>query len=404
MNKRHVYFSIGLIVAGAIVWSILNWAEEGKTGDIALVDSAIAQTTSEIENSNDQIYSSRVTAITQAVEKTEKAVVSINVMAVEKYLRHSPYNRQDPLWRMMFPELFRDQIVERQVESIGSGFIISSDGLVVSNAHVVQNAREIVITMSDGEARKAKIIGMDEVSDVALLKIEGDKFPFIEMGNSENVIIGEWAIAMGNPFGLFAINNKPTVTVGVISAKDRDFGYLEDANKVYQDMLQTDAAINSGNSGGPLIDALGRVIGMNTFIYTGNSNSQGFVGIGFAIPINRVKKIVDELQTDGQVNRHFFTGIEYKEISTYWAKRLNIGDKPLVVITYVENKSPAAIAGAKTGDVILNVNGKDIAIEKDIIAAVYEADLKVGDQMVLTLRRDGKKIKVKFKLIAMEKK
>ena len=400
--KRNVgFFLIGLIGASVLVWSVLNWVSGDDTSSIEVVDKVIAQDTGNIESVNAKINVGRQNAITQAVAKTELAVVSINVMAYEKVVRRSPFDRQDPFWRFMFPELFRDQIIEREVQSIGSGFIISPDGLILTNAHVVENAREIIVTMSDGANLKASMKGIDAISDVALLKIDGNNFPHIEMGNSDDVMIGEWAIAMGNPFGLFAINNKPTVTVGVISAKDRDFGYLAEANRVYQDMLQTDAAINSGNSGGPLINAMGHAIGMNTFIYTGNSGSQGFVGIGFALPINRIKEIITQLQTEGQVNRHFYTGIEYREISAYWAQRLRLGNKPMIVITYVEPNSLALRAGAKVGDIILGVNGKTITSEKDIIAAIYETDLKVGDDMILTISREEENFEIKFKLIAL---
>jgi serine protease Do len=254
--------------------------------------------------------------------------------------------------------------------------------------------------MQDGEGLKAEEIGVDELSDVALLKIPGDNHPFIPLGDSDDIIIGEWAIAMGNPFGLFAINNKPTVTVGVVSARDRDFGYFANENKVYQDMIQTDAAINTGNSGGPLLNAAGQVIGMNTFIYTGNNRNQGFVGIGFAIPINRIKEIVSQLERDGEVKRSFYTGIEYRQISAYYAQRLNLGDQPMVVITYVEAKTPAAEAGVKAGDVILVLNGKTINSERDLIAAIYEADLQVGDEMELEIKRDGERLRKRFKLLA----
>jgi serine protease Do len=387
-------------MAAIAMWSLLDLLHPEEATSLPFVDSVLAQSSGETMELSAAITTSRQNAITRAVERTEKAVVSINVMMVEKFVRRSPFGRQDPLWRMMFPELFNDQIIEREVQNVGSCFIISRDGLILTNAHVIKNAREIIVTMQDGEGLKAEEIGVDELSDVALLKIPGDNHPFIPLGDSDDIIIGEWAIAMGNPFGLFAINNKPTVTVGVVSARDRDFGYFANENKVYQDMIQTDAAINTGNSGGPLLNAAGQVIGMNTFIYTGNNRNQGFVGIGFAIPINRIKEIVSQLERDGEVKRSFYTGIEYRQISAYYAQRLNLGDQPMVVITYVEAKTPAAEAGVKAGDVILVLNGKTINSERDLIAAIYEADLQVGDEMELEIKRDGERLRKRFKLLA----
>jgi serine protease Do len=401
MRKNYIFFIFGFIVASFLMWVGIGGINNGHFAEIAFTDTVHAAVNGDRQVVNETITSSRQTAITKAVSLTESAIVSINVMAVEKLVQRNPFYRQDPLWQYMFPELFKNRTVEREFESLGSGFIISADGLVLTNEHVVHNAKEIVVTMSDGETYKAELLGVDPVYDVALLQLEGDNFPYLVLGDSDEMLIGEWVIAMGNPFGLFAINNKPTVTVGVVSAMDRDFGYLPDANKVYQDMIQTDAAINSGNSGGPLINATGEVIGMNTFIYTGDSRSQGFVGIGFAIPINRIKSIVEMLQNEGKVDRHFYTGIEYREISAYWARRLNLGTKPLVVITMVQTNSPADKAGVKTGDVIYEVEDKTITNENDIIAAILEANLKVGDVMKIKVLRNKQEIPLQIQLVSL---
>jgi serine protease Do len=401
MRKNYIFFIFGFIVASFLMWVGIGGINNGHFAEIAFTDTVHAAVNDDRQVVNETITSSRQTAITKAVSLTESAIVSINVMAVEKLVQRNPFYRQDPLWQYMFPELFKNRTVEREFESLGSGFIISADGLVLTNEHVVHNAKEIVVTMSDGETYKAELLGVDPVYDVALLQLEGDNFPYLVLGDSDEMLIGEWVIAMGNPFGLFAINNKPTVTVGVVSAMDRDFGYLPDANKVYQDMIQTDAAINSGNSGGPLINATGEVIGINTFIYTGDSRSQGFVGIGFAIPINRIKSIVEMLQNEGKVDRHFYTGIEYREISAYWARRLNLGTKPLVVITMVQTNSPADKAGVKTGDVIYEVEDKTITNENDIIAAILEANLKVGDVMKIKVLRNKQEIPLQIQLVSL---
>jgi len=214
------------------------------------------------------------------------------VTQMQEYRRRSPFSTRDPVLREFFPELFKDYRYQQEVSSLGSGFIISSDGYILTNEHVVENATEIIITMTGGEKAEAQIIGTDPKSDVALLKIDLNSLQHVKLGNSDEVILGEWAIAAGNPFGLFEINNKATVTVGVISALNRDFGEM--VGRIYQDMIQTDASINHGNSGGPLCNALGEVIGMNAFIYI--DKAEGSVGIGFAIPINRIKNLLEDLK------------------------------------------------------------------------------------------------------------
>ena len=162
--------------------------------------------------------------------------------------------------------LWRPRVYNREINGLGSGAIISSDGYIITNDHVAGNAAEVIITMTDGTHYDAKIIGTDMVSDVCILKIEGEEYFHVQFGDSDDILIGEWAIALGNPFGLFDINDKPTVTVGVVSSVGMNLG--ENSGRYYMDMIQTDAAINSGNSGGPLVNVLGELIGMNTLIYT----------------------------------------------------------------------------------------------------------------------------------------
>ena len=219
------------------------------------------------------ITASRETAITRAIEKVGPAVASINV---EQHVSSVSF---DPFFGFIYPrEIY-------PMKSSGSGVVISPDGFVMTNYHVIENADKISVTLSGGAEYEAEIVGSDITSDLALLKLDGSEFPYAQLGNSQDLLIGEWVIALGNPFQLFSISNKPSASVGIISATNMDFGRLK-SGKVFQDMIQTDAAINHGNSGGPLVNALGEVIGINTFIYTGSDYAQGSVGIGFAIPIN----------------------------------------------------------------------------------------------------------------------
>ena len=346
---------------------------------------------------NDSIYNQRRTLITKTVANVSKAVVGINVVQLKKYVKRSPFGFNDSFWRQFAPELFKNREVWQKVHSLGSGFIISENGYVVTNEHVVEDAAEIVVTTTDGEKRKAELIGIDKISDIALLKIDGNDFPFIKFGDSDEILIGEWSIAFGNPFGLFELNDKPTVTVGVISAVDRDWGKLDNTGRVYQDMLQTDAAINHGNSGGPLVNAMGECMGMNTFIYTGNSRSDGFIGIGFAIPANRIKDIVEQLKNSGSVDRDYWTGIEIKQIDALTAKALGL-NKNGVLIIKVDKNSPAEKAGIGQDDIIVAIEGKAIASFKDARNILTNLGLKVGDILNLTIWRDGKQKEVKIYL------
>ena len=206
--------------------------------------------------SADKISDSRHNAITRAIEKIGPTVASINVIQDVVV----PFGG-DPWFNYFFPEMFYHK---RKARSSGSGVVISPDGYVITNSHVVENASEVFVSLQGGKEFSAEIIGIDHISDVALLKLDGRDFQYASLANSDNLIIGEWVIALGNPLGLFEINNQPTATVGIISAVEMNFGEMK-GGQVYKDMIQTDAAINMGNSGGPLVNSEGKVIGINTF-------------------------------------------------------------------------------------------------------------------------------------------
>jgi len=340
---------------------------------------------------NDEISNSRQNAITYAVAEMSAAVCGINVTQFREARRGPNYD--DPFFRFFFPEF----IPRKAVKSLGSGFLISADGFVLTNEHVVHNASEIVVTMSDGSTADASVVGTDYITDVALLKIEGDNYPYIRLGDSDNVIIGEWVIALGNPFGLFQINAKPTVTVGVVSAVDRDFGRQRN-DRVYQDMIQTDAAINQGNSGGPLANSLAEVIGMNTFIYTGGNYNTGSIGLGFAIPSNRIKRVLSDLKKYGEVNRRWTSGLVVEEIPPMVARYFRLKSADGVIVTSVEKGSPAAVAGLEVGDIISEVNGQRIRDENDIWRVIDDSDLRGGDELRLTILRNRKTFNFSMRL------
>jgi len=338
----------------------------------------LASATASLQN---DIATSRQNAITRAVAEVSPAVVGINVTQIREYLPSSPLFR-DPFFRQFLPDLRYQEMVK----GLGSGFIISADGYIVTNQHVIENAKEILVTLVGGEEYQAEVAGADFISDIALLKIKGSDFPSITFGDSDDIIIGEWVIALGNPFGLFDVNSKPTVTVGVISATDQDFG-RQSNDRVYEDMIQTDAAINGGNSGGPLVNSLGEVIGVNTWIISGSETRSASIGLGFAIPINSVKRILQELQKSGQVDRSFWTGIHYDQLTRTIARFLGLESGQGVIVSDIDKYSPADKAGLMVGDVITEINGKEISNFGDVKNIIDNLDLKPGDNMVLKIFR-----------------
>ena len=329
---------------------------------------------------NNNIAFSRQTAITRAVEKVGPAVVGINVTQ-GYYTRRSPFI-DDPFLRYFF----RESPQYQRVKSLGSGFIISKNGYILTNQHVVKDAIQIYVTVAGGKQYPATKIGEDYTTDVAVLKIDAEDLLTVKLGDSDDVIIGEWAIALGNPFGLFDVSQNATVTVGVISAKDQDFG-KQDNDRIFDDMVQTDAAINSGNSGGPLVNSVGEVIGINTWIISGSETVSANIGLGFAIPINRVKRILDDLINYGHVDRSYWTGIRYDNLTPGVAKYLDLKTAYGVIITDIEKKSPAEKAGLNIYDVILSINGNEIVATQDVEQLINSIDLKPGDVLEIRVYR-----------------
>ncbi len=335
---------------------------------------------------NGDVSNSRRNAITRTVAMASPAVVGINVTEVRQYRQFSPWGN-DPFFR----QFFGDQVYTQKVQGLGSGFIISADGYILTNDHVAGNAKEITVTLTNAEKYNAKLIGTDQISDIALLKIEAKNLPFIKLGNSDEVITGEWVIAFGNPFGLFDISDKPTVTVGVVSATGMNLRAQE--GRVYKGMIQTDASINSGNSGGPLLNSVGEVIGVNSVIYTPN---QGSIGLGFAIPINRVKTIVAELKRSGKIDREWSTGLEIQTVDLRVAKYFGLDKAEGVIISDVKRGSPGDRAGFRVGDIIVEANGEKVMDEPTLSSIVN--DLRVGDFVKVKVMRDRKSMELRLKL------
>ncbi len=329
------------------------------------------------------ISASRENALTRAIARTRDAVVGINVLQVKEV--RNPLLPSDPMVWWMFDERLLPRTIKKQVHNLGSGFIITSDGYIVTNQHVVQDAAEIVVSTTDANKYNATVVGTDPLLDMALLKIDAVNLPVIPLGDSENSIVGEWVVAIGNPYGLFDINEQPSVSVGVVSALHRDFESKID-DRLYTDMIQTDAAINHGNSGGPLVNADGVAVGMNTLIF---SESGGSVGVGFAIPAHRILAAIDDLRGGG-VNREFWLGIRAANLSSVRARISGLESTKGVVITQVESGSPAASAGLRVEDIILAINN-DIVANKDEAGKYFKGkDLRVGDQIQMRVCRRGR--------------
>ena len=335
----------------------------------------------------DDISSTRRNAIVKAAQKVGPAVVSISVIQT-RIVRESPLLSPfgDDLFEEFWGRFFRPREYKQKVYSLGSGVIISENGYILTNEHVIRGAEELKVTLTTGEEYTGKIVGQDVASDLAVLKIDVKDLPFAGLGDSEDLIIGEWAIALGNPFGYLLDDPNPTVTVGVISAVNRDIKRNGDEKRVYRGMIQTDASINMGNSGGPLVNARGQVIGINTFIF---STSRGSEGIGFAIPINRAKGILDDLIEHGEVTRAWI-GLKVQSLTPLLASSLDLDNVQGVIISEVYQESPAHEAGLKRGDVIIRVGNqriRDVSDWEDFTTLA-----RVGKPLnIISIQKEGQK-------------
>ncbi len=269
------------------------------------------------------------------------------------------------------PERSQPQPDEGQPRGVGSGFILTSDGFVMTNAHVVEGADEVIVTLTDKREFKARIIGTDKRSDVAVVKIEATGLPAVKIGDSNRLRVGEWVMAIGSPFGL-----ESSVTAGIVSAKQRDTGD-------YLSFIQTDVAINPGNSGGPLINMRGEVVGINSQIY---SRSGGYQGISFAIPIDEAARVADQLRSSGRVTRGRI-GVQIDQVSKEIAESIGLGKPQGALVRGVESGAPADKAGIEAGDIITKFDGKQIEKSSDLPRLV--GNVKPGTKSVVTVFRRG---------------
>jgi serine protease Do len=318
---------------------------------------------------SDVVAGSRHSAISAAAARVAPTVVSVNVV-----------RRERALPRTVFDLFFLPPGSERVVQGLGSGFIVTGDGMIITNQHVVTGADSIVVTLRDGRNFPARLLGEDARTDVAVVKIEGADFPVAQIGRTRDLAIGDWVVAIGNPYGFLLGNSEPSVTAGVVSALRRSIVPSAGQPGLYVDMIQTDAAINPGNSGGPLVNAVGEVVGVNSFIL---SESGGNVGLGFAIPIERAMRVARDLRSFGRVRRGW-TGVQIAEPganSDNWRRQAG------VVVQHVAPGSPANQVGITEGDTVIRVGSRPIRNFLDWEAALL--DLGVGDTLHVALRHGG---------------
>jgi serine protease Do len=302
------------------------------------------------------------------VARNQAAVVGITVAGEMKVAN----DNDDP-----FSQFFRRMPAPRGhqlTHAQGSGFVITKDGVIFTNAHVVDGAKEVMVKLSDHREFKAKVLGSDKTSDIAVIKIEAHDLPVVHLGNSDKLSVGDYVLAIGQPFGL-----EETATAGIVSAKGRSL-----PGDGYVPFIQTDAAVNPGNSGGPLFDSDGTVVGINAQIY---SNSGGYQGVSFAIPINVAVQVKDQIVKTGKV-AHARLGVEIQPLNQSLANSFNLKTPNGALVAKVETDSAAAHAGIKVGDVILKFNGETIVDAGQLSARVGMA--KPGDQISLEIWRDGK--------------
>ncbi|MGL6344016.1 MAG: HhoA/HhoB/HtrA family serine endopeptidase [Waterburya sp.] len=325
--------------------------------------------------------------VSQVVQNVGNSVVRID--ASRTVSTNTSPMMNDPFFRQFFGDQIPNTPNQQVQRGFGSGFIVSSDGLILTNAHVVDGSDQVNVTLKDGRTLEGKVMGSDSLTDVAVIKINAENLPAVTFADSEQLQPGEWAIAIGNPLGL-----DNTVTTGIVSATGRSSAQVGVADKRVS-FIQTDAAINPGNSGGPLLNAQGEVIGMNTAII---QNAQG---IGFAIPINTAQNIAEDLIAKGKAD-HPFLGIQMAEITPELKQQLKnqmnldvSADKGILIVDVVPN-SPADNAGLKSGDIIKKIAGESVKTPNEVQQSVEKTE--IGNQLALNLQRDDKRLDMNVKV------
>ena len=354
--------------AGALTWTTLHAKENAKPAPVKLT-----------VNEKPVSRETGVTSFAPVVKKVTPSVVKVYVTATVKNVSQQLPDEfsSNPFFRRFFGDEFNGQFRNMPApkqHGLGSGVIVSKDGYLLTNNHVVDNADEVKVALNDGREFTAKVVGKDPKSDIAVVKIEARDLPAIELADSDKLEVGDVVLAIGNPFGV-----GQTVTSGIVSATGRGSLGLD-----YEDMIQTDAAINPGNSGGALVDAEGRLIGINTAIL---SRSGGNQGIGFAVPVNLARSVMESLVKEGRVVRGFM-GVNIQDLTPALAKEFEVKDAKGVIVAGITPKSPAEKAGLRDGDIITQFDGKTVRDSRHLKLQV--AQTRPGTSVPVTVLRDGK--------------
>ncbi len=322
---------------------------------------------------------------TKLVEENNASIVNISTTREGNLPKNHPQLENDEL-NKFFERFFGDKLPnaprQRNTQSLGSGFIYSSDGYIVTNHHVIKNAKKIIVKLNNKTELTAKVVGSDEQSDIALLKVKAKNLQPVKIGNSEDIKVGQWVLAIGSPFGF-----ESTVTAGIVSAKGRSL-----PNGNYVPFIQTDVAINPGNSGGPLFDLSGKVVGVNAQIFT---RSGGFMGLSFAIPIHVAEDVINQLKKNGKVVRGWL-GVYIQEVTDNLAKSFGMKKPMGALISKIIPDGPAEKSDLKVGDIILEFNNKKILNSSDLPPIVGSS--KVGKRVDVKVLRSGKEMTIKFKV------
>ena len=336
-----------------------------QSANDSLIPPASAQRAAE----NAALSTSRRTAVVDAASRLSSAVVSITVSSRRRVIERSPWDF-----------FFIPRETEQLVPSSGTGFIVKSDGVIITNQHVVAGAESITVTLPDGTDLPGTLVGEDPTTDIAVVRVDRRNLDVVALGRSTDLMIGEWVVALGNPYAFLLGNSEPSVTAGVVSATHRNILPNDEQPGLYLDMIQTDAAINPGNSGGPLANALGEVVAVNSSIFTGGGGSSGSIGLGFAIPIERAMRVADEILRTGRVQRAW-TGLEVAGPSAMQDWKSQGG----VTVTRVAANGPAARGGITEGTILVEASGRRLRNYLDWEAV--KLDLHVGDKVTVRIKR-----------------
>jgi serine protease Do len=395
MKRKLLFFGLTLflgVIIGITLVARLDVFTHAQGQNIKQESSTSAGTLTEKPNLED--------AVINVANTVGKAVVSISTEHTAKipgprvfrfnypFGGESPFGQDEP-FRRFFDDYF-GEMPDREFKQIGlgSGVIIDPKGYVLTNEHVIAEADKITVTFSDGREFKAEVKGRDSRSDLAVIKINADNLPAAKLGDSDSLKIGQWVVAIGNPFGFALENPEPTVTAGVISAMHRSLGTSIARAKDYNDLIQTDAAINPGNSGGPMVNLKGEVVGINVAIF---STTGGYQGIGFAVPINKAKRILSRL-IEGKKISYGWLGITVQDLNEDLSKYFGLKDKNGVLVVKILQDSPAQKAGIKASDIIKQIDDKPVNNVRDVLVIVGSAES--GRKIKITLLRDKKSLTV----------